>query len=146
MKGIAILYVLLITTMLSCSKRELNSEAIVDCSTVQCTYDLRWITLRLVDQLGNAVAIDRMKVTHVADGKELTRAYESNRWEAFRRLGSYPIFGDLDADKIPRFKHTKLRFQGFIGNREVVNADYTVAFDCCHISLVAGETELVIGR
>jgi len=146
MKKIALLYTLLIAVTLSCSKRELGSEEVQDCSTVYCTYDLRWITVKLTDQSGKPVALDRMKVTRVADGKELTRTYDSSQWEAFRKLGSYPVSGDLDADEIPRFKHTKLRFQGYIGNRQVIKADYVVTFDCCHISLVSGERELVVNR
>ena len=146
MKKIALLYTLLIAVTLSCSKRELGSEEVQDCSTVYCTFDLRWITVKLTDQSGNPVALDRMKVTRVADGKDLTRTYYNEEWNTFRRLGSYPITGDVDSKRIPRFKHTKLRFQGYIGNRQVIKADYVVTFDCCHISLVSGERELVVNR
>jgi len=146
MKRIAILYALLIAATLSCSKRELGNEEVQDCSTVYCTYDLRWISVKLVDQSDKHVKLDRMKVTRVADGKDLTRTYHSEEWNTFRRLGSYPVTGDLDREYIPQFKHTKLRFQGYIGNREVVKANYVVTFDCCHISLVSGEQELVVRR
>lgn len=144
MKRIAILYALSIAITLSCSKRELGSEEIQDCSTVYCTYELRWISVKLVDPAGRRVALDRMKVTRVADGKDLTRAYPDEEWNIFRGLGSYPVTGDFDRDHIPLFKHTKVRFQGYIGNREVVKADYVVTFDCCHIALVSGEQEVVV--
>ena len=146
MKRITILYALLTAITLSCSKRELMNEEVQDCKSVPCTYELRWISVKLVDQSDNPVALDRMKVTRLADGEELTRTYDSSQWAVFRKLGSYPVSGDLDADKIPPFKHTKLRFQGYIGNREVVKADYVVTFDCCHINLVSGDVELVVRR
>lgn len=146
MKRITILYTLLIAITLSCSKRELGSEEVQDCSTVNCTKELRWISVELIDQSGNPVALDRMKVTRVADGKDLTRTYHSEEWNTFGRLGSYPVTGDIDSEYIPKFKHTKLRFQGYIGDREVVKADYVVTFGCCHIALVSGERELVVSH
>ncbi len=145
MKRISVLYALLIAIILSCSEKELGSEEVQDCSTVYCTYELRWISVKLVDQSGKPVALDRMEVSRVADGKDLTRTYHSEEWNTFRRLGSYPVTGDIDHEHIPKFKHTKLRFQGYIGKREVVRSDYMVTFDCCHIALVAGERELVVG-
>ncbi|MGV3764396.1 hypothetical protein [Parapedobacter sp.] len=144
MKRIAILYALLTTVTLSCNKRELGSEQVQDCSTVACTEDLRWITVKLVDHAGKPVALDKMKVTRVADGKDLTRTYPSEEWNTFRRLGSYPVTGDIDHAYIPKFKHTKIRFQGYIGKREVVRSDYVVMFGCCHIALVSGERELIV--
>ncbi|WP_257667034.1 hypothetical protein [Parapedobacter tibetensis] len=146
MKRINILCALLIAVTLSCSKRELGSEEVQDCSTVYCTEELRWIAVKLVDQSGEPVILDRIKVTRVADGKDLTKTYHSDEWYTHRRLGSYPIASDIDHEHIPQFKHTKLRFQGYIGNREVVKADYVVTFDCCHIALVSGELELVVSR
>lgn len=137
---------LLTTITLSCSETELGSEPVQDCSTVYCTYDLRWIAVKLVDQSGTPIALDRMKVTRVADGEDLTRTYLSEQWNTFRSLGSYTIAGDLDREHIPSFKQTKLRFQGFIDDREVVKADYVVTFDCCHISLVSGDVELTVSR
>ncbi|WP_379024818.1 hypothetical protein [Parapedobacter deserti] len=135
-----------ITITLSCSEKELGNEAILNCKSVPCTYELRWIAVKLVDQSENPVALDRMKVTRVADGKDLTKTYHSDEWNTFTRLGSYPVTGDNDHGDIPKFKHTKLRFQGYIGNREVVKGDYVVTFDCCHIALVSGERELVVSR
>lgn len=100
--------------------------------------------MKLVHQSGKPVALDRMKVTRVADGKNLTKSYPNDEWNRFRQLGRYPVIGDNDSDHIPKFKHTKFRFQGYVGNREVVKADYVVTFDCCHIALVSGEQELVV--
>ena len=144
MKTRLILCVLVIAVTLSCSKSELVSEEVQDCSTVYCTYDLRWISVKLVDQSGEPVALDRMKVTRVSDGKDITRAHHSEEWSTFRRLGTYPIISDIDRGDIAQFKHTKLRYHGYNGNREVVKANYVVTFDCCHISLISGERELVV--
>ncbi|HWK59213.1 MAG TPA: hypothetical protein VNQ80_17855 [Parapedobacter sp.] len=49
-----------------------------------------------------------------------------------------------DANELKKYP-VKLRFKGYIGKREVVRSDYVVTFDCCHIALVAGERELVVG-
>ena len=135
---------MLITLALSCSKGELGSEEVQDCSNVNCTEQLAWITLKLIDESGNPVALDRMKVTSMSDGKDLTKTYHPEEWDAARRLGSYAVTGDIDDRYFPKFKHVKLRFQGYIGKRELVKADYVVAFGCCHIGLVSGERELMV--
>jgi len=144
MKRIIIVYALLIVVALACSKKELGSEDVQDCSNVNCTMELRWVTVKLIDESGNPVALDRMKVTSMADGKDLTRPHDNEDWNAFRRLGSYPITSDSDYKYFPKFKHVKLLFQGYIGKREVVKADYVVAFGCCHIGLISGERELTV--
>ena len=56
------------------------------------------------------------------------------------------MIGDNDREHIPIFKPTKLRFQGYVDNREVIKADYMVSFNCCHIGLVSGERELVVRK
>ncbi len=115
-----------------------------DCTSMACTKELRWVTVKVTDRSGQPAALDKVKVTRQSDGKDLTRTYPREEWQVFRKLGSYAITGDLDEKYIPRFKRTKLRFQGYVGNREVVNAEYVVTFDCCHISLVSGETKLTV--
>lgn len=145
MKRINLIGLLLVAFTLSCSKVELTGEE-HGCDKVDCTYDLRWISVKLVDPSGKPVALDRTKVTRISDGKDLTKTYTNDQWSIFKSLGSYPVTSDIDDEHIPKFKHTKVRFQGYIGNREVVKADYVVTFDCCHISLVSGELELVTGR
>lgn len=146
MKRIQLLYALLIAATLSCSKKEMADVLEQDCSTVNCTFDLQWIVVKVVDRSDAPVALDRMKITRLSDGRDLTRTYPDEEWNAFRRAGSYPITGDIDDKHIPLFEHTKLRFQGFIGSREVLNADYVVTFDCCHIGLVSGEQTLTVAR
>ncbi len=129
---------------LSCERRELESMEEQDCALVPCTEELRWVTVKVTDRSGQPVALDKVKVIRQSDGKDLTRTYPREEWQVFRKLGSYAITGDLDEKHIPQFKRTKLRFQGYVGNREVVKADYVVTFDCCHISLVSGELELTV--
>lgn len=146
MKRIYLLYALLIAATLSCSKSEMPDMEEQDCSTVFCTYDLRWIGVKVVDRSGLPIALDRMKITRMSDGRDLTRTYHAEEWNTFKKLGRYPITGDVDAKHIPRFKYTKVRFQGYVGNREVLKSDYVVTFDCCHIALVSGKQELTVAR
>jgi len=37
-----------------------------------------------------------------------------------------------------------LVFKGYINEEEVASAEYVVTADCCHISLVSGNTDIII--
>lgn len=139
MKKIAyVLFALLV--VLSCDETAQKG----DCESVACTEVFMSVQVKVKDPEGNPVALDSFKVTRLPGNEDFTREYEDETWNLFRQSGSYPIADDSDDRRLPRHTNIGLRFQGYIGSREVVNADYIVTFDCCHISLVSGNTELVV--
>lgn len=146
MKKVLALCMLSVVWVLSCDKATLTDEEMERCRDVYCTAVVETIKLTVVDQSGNPVALDRIKVTRAADGKDLTESYTDDEWAAFQQLGSYPLLNDGHEGDVPKFRDTNIRFQGYVGNREVVSADYVATFTCCHIDLVSGEQELVVNR
>ena len=146
MKKVRSLCMLSVVLALSCDKATLTDEEMEKCRDVFCTAEVRTIEVNVVDESGDPVALDRIKVTRTADGKDLTETYTDDKWAAFQQLGSYPLINDGHQRDVPKFRDTDIRFQGYIGNREVVSADYVATFDCCHIALVSGEQELVVNR
>ncbi len=132
-------FALLLATVLSC--KEGNERACEDAACFAVFYTLN---LTIVDEAGDPVQLDRTKVSRIPDGLDITRQYADDDWETARDAGIYVLADDGDGRRLPRFRDTRLRFQGYIGNQEVVNADYVVTFSCCHISLVSGETKLTV--
>lgn len=126
--------------MLSCDETELKG----DCGSVACTEVFMSVGVKVTDGEGNPVALDGIRITRLPGNEDFTREYDDETWRIFTQQGSYPIADDLDARRLPRHTDIKLNFRGYIGSREVANADYVVKFDCCHINLVSGNTELVV--
>lgn len=146
MKRIFLFYLFLIAFTISCSKKESGAENKQDCGKVACNEMLQSIDVSIVDQNDEPVALDRLKVTRIMDRKDITREYNDHEWNIFRQLGRYPLVGDNDEKYIPAFKNTSLRFQGYIGDHQVVLANYIVTFGCCHIELVSGKLNLTVTR
>ncbi|MFC3199339.1 hypothetical protein ACFOET_17080 [Parapedobacter deserti] len=139
MKSIA--YTLLaFIAALSCD----HAESKGDCRSVACTEVFMSVSVNVTDTGANPVALDSIKVTRLPGNEDLTREYDNESWSLFRQQGVYLVADDSHAKRLPRHTDIKLNFRGYIGSREVANADYVVTFDCCHISLVSGDTELVI--
>ncbi|SKB36149.1 hypothetical protein SAMN05660226_00895 [Parapedobacter luteus] len=145
MKKIVVSCLLLATAvLLSCSVREeAGAKADTSCEGVMCTEQFVTLSVTVVDSKSAPIALDRIKVTRLSDGRELT-AGDNSEWETARQQGMYRLADDGDEDAVPRFEETKLRFEGFINGNLVATGDYVVTYDCCHISLVSGEQELVI--
>ncbi len=131
---------LVVLSVLSCTEADRQRA----CREVACLEFYATIHINVVDEAGDPVELDRVKVSRIADGFDMTSDYENGSWEDARKAGMYILADDGDAGRLTRFEDTRLRFQGYIDNQEVVSGDYVVTYDCCHISLVSGEEKLVV--
>lgn len=121
-----------------CKKVEKN------CDGKMCTMELRTVSVKLTYADGSPVALDDFKVVKMPSGEEVTRTYNAQQRSLFRQYGSYPIASDADDRRFSKDSNTSLMFYGYIDSHEVVKSAYVIAFDCCHIQLVSGETQLMI--
>ena len=112
-----------------------------DCNGVACTNELVTITVFIEDQDQNPVALDSFEVINIEDESEITIVLDASRFELARQLGAYPLVAD---GGIEMNQEVRLQFKGFINDQEVVNSNYTVADDCCHVGLVSGDLQLVL--
>ena len=114
-----------------------------DCTNQACTMDFRTITVTIKDSENNPVALDSFKVTNLENGNDLTREVNSAEFEAMRETGVYPLFGDEYAQDF-RNKEVEINFKGYVDNLEIINSDFKVGADCCHVLLISGEPEVSI--
>ncbi|MEP2056817.1 MAG: hypothetical protein ABJJ05_03370 [Maribacter litoralis] len=112
-----------------------------DCSEAICTHNFVTITVSVKDEAGDAVSLDNFEVIDTATGENLA---ESTTAEEYHNdQGIYPIISDAYRTKYQNNTATLL-FKGFIGDEQVVNEEFEIGADCCHVSLIAGNRTIVL--
>ncbi|MEK6152975.1 hypothetical protein WIW50_06935 [Flavobacteriaceae bacterium 3-367] len=122
----------------NCSDK--NDDDQISCTGVACTEIFVSFSVNVQDSSDMPVALDEFEVRDATTGEDLTRPIDN---DPQRNEGSYPLYDDLF---VPGNQNTsrEIVFKGFIGGQEVANVVYTVAADCCHVSLVSGNLDIVI--
>lgn len=106
-----------------------------------CTDIFITVSVLISDDEGNPVALDSFVVTKVATGEEISVTPGSVELEIMRENGTYPIINDNYSGPVEEFE---VNFKGFIGDQVVVDENYIVGKDCCHVYFVSGDLELEI--
>ena len=127
--------------ILNCNKN--SEDDALDCLNIACTEEYRTITISVKDQEGKAVALDDFQVVILPRGADITPDTGSSDYEWMMINGVYPLFSDKYSMEY-RDKKLEINFKGYVENRLVVDSDYTVGADCCHVLLFEGETDVVI--
>jgi len=130
--------ILLLLFFIGCENNTAN-----DCTDQACTEEFRTITVTIKDSENNPVVLDSFKVTNLENGDDLTRELNNFEFEAMRKKGVYPLFGDEYTRDFSN-KEVEINFKGYIDNREIINSDYKVGADCCHVILISGNPEISI--
>lgn len=130
---------------LGCAQFDQDADYSTQCENVACTQDFRTVMVTVLDNAGVKVPLDSIAVIHLKNNENITRQLEPFEWEMAQETGSYPLFGDENVQKY-RNQTLEVTFKGFISGNEVVNEKYTVGADCCHVGLVKGNTNVVIGN
>lgn len=112
----------------------------INCSFALCTEEFRSIVISIKHKSDNsAFVLSEYKVFRSSDSKDITIA-DNNLSD---NNGYYQITNDLKLDLF-KFKDTEVEFQGFVNNSLVVQKQFIITSDCCHISLVSGETDFLL--
>lgn len=129
---------LLVLFQISCNNSEDDN---LDCNHIACTEEYVIIVLTIKDQNQNPVALDYFEVINAEDGSDLTVPLSPSALSYAQEFGQYPLIADGGIDKN---QELQLQFKGFINSQEVINGNYVVGADCCHISLISGDVQLVL--
>jgi len=114
-----------------------------DCSDVACTEEFKTIAVSFKDSNGNPIALSRFKVIILDSGTDITKSVNDTEFELMKQRGVYPLFGDENRGEYEN-KELEINFKGFIDNQEIVNSNYIVGADCCHVNLIEGNTDIRI--
>jgi len=111
-----------------------------DCALAVCTTEFRGIGIMIKHSAdSSAVLLTDFKVHRVSDNKDITKSnYSYND-----KSGYYPLVNDTDRIALSNM-NVEIEFQGYINDALVITKRFVVTADCCHVSLVSGESEAYI--
>lgn len=114
-----------------------------DCNEVVCTLQFVTLNVSVRDASSVVIPLDAFEVVITATGEDITREVSGQEFENFRQNGTYPLFGDEFAERYKN-KTEVINFKGFIEGTEVVNSNYKVGADCCHVLLIDGNLNITV--
>jgi hypothetical protein len=135
MRRYVLSFLFLAALILDCDREKKS-----DCANVACTQEFRSITI-LIKHISDSSAfiLTTYKVLRVSDNKDITHSNIG----IFENLGYCPLVDDTDRDML-RNSDVEIEFQGYVGDTLVIKKRFVVTADCCHVSLVSGESVFYI--
>lgn len=132
------LYSCLILIFSNCNNNDDND--VTDCNGIACTNEFRTLFVSIRDENGAVVLLDSFEVLDKETSKDITLEINDTR---SGQNNQYPLYSDLFVSGNENTTRT-LVFNGFINDELLVEAEFIVDTDCCHVSLTRGNTEITI--
>jgi hypothetical protein len=108
----------------------------INCEFSMCTMEFRSVVVLLKHESDStAFVLTDYKVIRLSDSKDIS-IKDDNLGD---NNGYYPIINDTKRNLF-EFNNTAVEFKGYLNNDLVIQKQFIVTSDCCHISLVEGET------
>jgi hypothetical protein len=122
---------------IKCSDRDSDRY---NCAASICTEEFRTIVLTIKHSSDNTPFIlTDYRVIRIPHAEDITPASNSNS----TNNGYYPVANDSQKELF-MFMNVEILFKGYLNNDLVVQKRFIVTADCCHISLVDGETSIYL--
>ncbi|MEL7147895.1 MAG: hypothetical protein AAFO69_16095 [Bacteroidota bacterium] len=109
-----------------------------NCNDTACTEEFRSVTVSIVDQEDDPVMLDRTEST-LDDGTVLD--VDSSLIPGFE--DTYVIADDSHFDILSEGNNIVI-FKGWVGQNQVVEQQFIISKDCCHIDKQDGPEEIVV--
>lgn len=135
MKHYLKLYSLLLVALLSCNKKNNTTS----CDGVMCTAMFGAITVKIVDK-NNTPYIPDSILTIDSKDKVIKRGLDS--WAS--NAGQYVVIDDNNLSDLTKFKNNEVMLKIYKDNVVENKTTFTVTADCCHVSLVKGDSVIMI--
>lgn len=138
--SVVALVVLSMMTQMSCDSSD-DSNADAECQDAICTAIFVRIMVTITDENQNPIALDSFEVIHRENGNAIATSLTASELEGAKELGRYPLIEDgiLGVNQ-----ELQVLFRGYINGQEVIDSDYTVGTDCCHVSVTSGDIALIL--
>ncbi len=134
MKNLFLLVALSVFMCVGCSDNKST-----DCSEAICTDVYISIPITVIYEDGSIAKLDSYEVKEVETGKV------RDVWGPIEGYDACTIASDLDREDFYN-KEVKLQLIGKIAGKIVVQEEYTVTADCCHVCLLEGNKTITIKR
>lgn len=128
-----------ILILFSCLLIDCDNDSKFDCTFVPCTDIFKMLVITIKHESdSSAYSLTNYKVIRVSDGKDFTLTNDLPL-----NQGYYPITNDTKKDIFIN-KNVELEFSGYLIDNLVIQKRFIVTADCCHISLIDGDSEFYI--
>ncbi|MEI6901379.1 MAG: hypothetical protein WCL00_15995 [Bacteroidota bacterium] len=104
-----------------------------------CTTMFAMIEVTVQDSLNHPVILDRFEVRD----KNASQLLPTHPDSTLAKEGRYLLLTDSELHYISTLG-TLLQFEGFKGNQIIIQGEYVVTQDGCHINLVSGDRNLIV--
>ena len=137
------LFILIISLLIAILKIscDIDDDSNLDCQNVVCTQQFVSISVTIIDQNENPVALDSFEVISIENGTDMTISLSPSELQMAHQVGQYPLVNDLGVEIN---QELELQFKGVINNQEVINSNFTVGKGCCHVGLASGNLQIVL--
>jgi len=133
------LYLLLALVLtVSCNDDD-NNEPDACSIELICTEEYRSILISIQDSEGNPFVLDEYRVTNTRSMTFVSFTFPND----LITEGSYVIAEDQHFDEV-RKSGTNFLFEGFLDDQKVIEENYSIGHDCCHVIKVSGPDVIVI--
>lgn len=134
--GYILLFCLIIILVAGCKEENQQQQLI-------CTEQYETISVKIKDIQNIPVALENFKVTRLVDQTDMTVKVDPAGYTIMQKQGTYPITSDFFERQLNK-KNVEVVFTGMKDGKIVVNQQYSITSDGCHVKLISGEREIVI--
>lgn len=121
--------------LMSSSCRKLTDKPAGDCEGVMCTMMFASVSTSVVDASGAPVQLDKVYTVRVSTGEQITP-------EQHMSPGSYIVLDDSYQKRMVNSTE-QFTFTGFKNGKKVVEEQFVIGADCCHVHKVSGSDRIV---
>ncbi len=114
-------------------------ESNIDCRSVMCTMEFRMLNIVLKDKVGYFYKADKVE-TYDEAGKLIFSQNTPNHLPDT----NYTVIDDGNLKDLKKNVDNALEFKVYKGALVVKTIKYVVTADCCHVSKVKGDAEVLI--
>jgi hypothetical protein len=118
----------------ACSKEQKECTGTEICTEVYVT-----IGFEVKDKSGTSVILDSIRTIIASTGELLPAEYDQT--QGFD--GYYAFVGDRSLKKISR-KGTSLKVEGYQKGTLIVDEQYLIGHDCCHLIKISGKDLIIV--
>jgi hypothetical protein len=136
-KNKIILSTILISSFLcpNCENRDKTNH---NCDSSICTAIFKSVVVNLKHTSDNSpYLLSTYTIVRLSDNVDITPTPDSYSMSQ----GYYSIANDSKIDLF-KFKNVTVEFKGYLNGNPVIQRQYIITADCCHIALVQGETSI----
>ena len=131
-------YLVVIIFCFACTNDQTDDSSQV-CEDVVCTLNFVTLDISVKNRDGEPVILENFEVIIIETNENITLS------DVIDDDGIFPIVNDSSFQPGMR-REIALRFTGFVNGNSVVTEDILIATDCCHVSLISGNTEVTINQ